>query len=85
MPSYFCSDQEVEGDGGMSAPGQQVKLNRDSDSAGGGVVQLAQCVKYNLSTDLPPGATFLAVNRHFPLQVSFYTASRDLTIQGDHF
>lgn len=74
----------------MSPPGHQVKLNRDSDSAaGGGVVHCTMCrpprVKYNLSTDLPRVASFLAVSGHFPLQVSFSAASADLRIQGDNF
>ena len=74
----------------MSPPGHQVKLNRDSDSAAGGgeVVHCTMCrprVKYNLSTDLPRVASFLAVKGHFMLQVSFSTASADLRIQGDNF
>ena len=73
----------------MSPPGHQVKLNRDRDTAAGGVVPCTMFrpprVKYNLSTDLPRVASFLAVSGHFPLQVSFSAASADLRIQGDYF
>ena len=43
--------------------------------------QLCQRVKYNLSTDFPPVASFLAVRGHFPVQVSFSISA--ITIQGD--
>ena len=45
------------------------------------VCQLCQRVKYNLSTDFPPVASFLAVRGHFPVQVSFSISA--ITIQGD--